>query len=1171
MSFWDTQGTAAPAPAKSGGFWDGMDAPAKETPYSAYFQGKGYGASNLKDTSGKPLLTYENEKLQASQLLSDRVATTFDPTVPQKLNRSVLTNGRMPEDVSTKVKSLLGGTSSEELDHAIALELSGSNQPSNLQIEPLEPGSSNTATDPLENKLARQVINGDMSLVDAQRQLAKAKGITLSEDEQPQQKSGILQNIKEVGANAYKDLYDLGKSTIVGIPEAIKHPVNTFKQTLNDVSNLTTKTISDLQSSASQVVSDFKTGRPAPEKVADFLKLLTAAGNTAFSPVSGIFTAVKNVPIIGQAAQAIGIPFEISGDIGSRLGVHIVNALPISEESKAILREPVAEAGSLASQVVLGGKVMDAAGDVLQGKKPASMEYAERVTNEISDRIKSGEEITREVAKEISSKAEEATQGNIVSQDAADVPNDPGKAFSLVADRPEAGFFNPGAVKEQFDRAYQAYKEQGETSRAAESLRTTFTGLRDEQIAETNQIRDEISRSLKSPIDREATLFYREFQNRPGEISKLLDGTHPYYQEYVDYYKSQHPNAAPEELVKVKEDAVARITRLAKVLDRAANPSEEIKKASEKMSEHFKERLAKGKKAGFLDSSINPNEYMTHLLVKEDQSVRTNASGPKITGKFQFSKERTFPDMAKAIIFDKKPATLNALDAMTIYGERFAVSSAYHEFGKYAEESGIGKFGTKQDAPAGWEPSGFKRTVEFTDENGKARSAQEELYLPKKLADAFKPITQPSALDEVPGHKALRVYQAYLKSIELSFSMFHAKALTLSAIADMGPDNAVRSLAQDLKDPKFLDAERRYVRWGMTTDILGRTVEAYKGLKEGPAPEPSRADIFKELPGVKQADFAAKKITELTFGILQRKYKVGDMAVWEAKWLREHPEATYSELEQAGRLKAKEVNSVYGGLHWENLGVNRMTQRLVRMFMLAPDWTFSNFGTMKYAFQGGPAGAAARMYWIRSAIVGAALTEGMSYFLTHKLSKDPTSVYYGKDKNGKDIYSNIFFAGAPSDMINLVKNVNDFGVIQGVAQTAKSKAAPVARTALGLESNKDYQGNDIAVSGAGPAVNTARTMLYLGQNLAPIPFSVSTPLQMYFSGKDYSTPEYLTSALAGTRIRHTIPAGMETVKSGAHKGELRPATPKTPRSFWDQVISGKLNEPAAKQKKTRLQ
>src|SRR5437868_6039953 len=81
--------------------------PAASTPASTtpYFQGGGYGPSSVVDpASGKPELYYKNEAAQSSQLLSDRTDTTFDFTKPQKIDHTVLTNGRMDSKTSAAIK-----------------------------------------------------------------------------------------------------------------------------------------------------------------------------------------------------------------------------------------------------------------------------------------------------------------------------------------------------------------------------------------------------------------------------------------------------------------------------------------------------------------------------------------------------------------------------------------------------------------------------------------------------------------------------------------------------------------------------------------------------------------------------------------------------------------------------------------------------------------------------------------------------------------------------------------------------------------------------------------------------------------------------------------------------------------------------------------------------------
>lgn len=173
------------AQPKSG--YTAMDTAPKSQPSPYFYQknpdGSTIGASDQTDTMGKPLLAYRNAGDTSTTTDKTRVATTFNPLIPQVLSPDTFKNARDPN--VTKLRSVMGAAYNQELDHKIALELSGSNDKSNLGPEtaidsskPYSPGSNPTPTDALENSLAKDVASGKKSLFDAQTELAKAKGIT---------------------------------------------------------------------------------------------------------------------------------------------------------------------------------------------------------------------------------------------------------------------------------------------------------------------------------------------------------------------------------------------------------------------------------------------------------------------------------------------------------------------------------------------------------------------------------------------------------------------------------------------------------------------------------------------------------------------------------------------------------------------------------------------------------------------------------------------------------------------------------------------------------------------------------------------------------------------------------------------------------------------------------
>lgn len=170
-----------------------------------------YAASLHVDTSGRPLLTLNNPKAAQSQLLRDRVYPGFDITKPQKLDRKMLVNGRMPFELSQAIRQELGAAYDDELDHAIALELSGSNQRENLSLIPGRTTRGEAyELNQLMHQLSRDATSGKISLLDAHRAAAKAKGRTLLEDTpvaapaaSPSEPSGF--SLPKLGANRFSD------------------------------------------------------------------------------------------------------------------------------------------------------------------------------------------------------------------------------------------------------------------------------------------------------------------------------------------------------------------------------------------------------------------------------------------------------------------------------------------------------------------------------------------------------------------------------------------------------------------------------------------------------------------------------------------------------------------------------------------------------------------------------------------------------------------------------------------------------------------------------------------------------------------------------------------------------------------------------------------------------
>src|SRR6185312_5253738 len=106
------------------------------------------------------------------------------------------------------------------------------------------------------------------------------------------------------------------------------------------------------------------------------------------------------------------------------------------------------------------------------------------------------------------------------------------------------------------------------------------------------------------------------------------------------------------------------------------------------------------------------------------------------------------------------------------------------------------------------------------------------LYVPKDVADAMRPIIESDVLSKTPGVKGFKAAQGFTKSIELGLSIFHMKALAITAMNNMNFADFTKSLASDTKSPEFAEAERNWAADGLRTTKTSTPYEAYQGLKE---------------------------------------------------------------------------------------------------------------------------------------------------------------------------------------------------------------------------------------------------------------------------------------------------------------------------------------------------
>lgn len=749
------------------------------------------------------------------------------------------------------------------------------------------------------------------------------------------------------------------------------------------------------------------------------------------------------------------------------------------------------------------------------------------------------------------------------------------------------------ALKAKRDAAFEELekaKETPEQTKFGRNVIAYFTGERDLWGARVNQIMARLRNLVPDSQDQEALTLMREFRGKSGELLQFLDGSHPALQGADDY-----------------AGAMEQIEKLRPVIMKALDPTDRMKQADEVLTKIAAGTLAEGQRLGFLESRWTPEQYTPHVLHPQGEGAFAKppgrlgkALGGKIGKYFANAERREYPTVLDAIADRARPKTLNAFDAFTIHGDRFATARATNLLEQQMHASGIGRYAIHKTAPKGWVPMAphsneFQKIVPFlreTGEPGGSKTAAEQvaeaklegmragksyaevsgananvpaqpgavvadvatqhLYVPEFIEKALRPITDPDYMARIPGFTTLRKFQSLQKAAQLSLSMFHATTENYMALSNMGPTGWIRALKSDRFDPEFERTERDMIAHGGTSSIQGHTVEAYKALQPGSIP--TVGEIIRKFTPIRWIDQSAQKITDFTFGNLQRKFKVMDFAQHKAAWMADHPNATDAELSAAKRSIAKEVNAVYGGLHWEQLGVGRAPLEMARAILLAPDWTLSNIANYKYAFEwSSPAGKLARMFWAHQYVGGMIATQLLSLAISHQFSDSPTDAYYGEDKDGQKIYQNNFFKGASGDQLSFIHNVKEYGLPIGSLHFAAGKAAPLLRVGLEAVTNRDYLGHQIVNPNLNPVAKTVRGLGKVAWDALPIPFSVDNLYQMLLGphADRYTKPEVTSTMFSGTPPRHVPPEGMEMTSEGLREKPYRES-----HGILHQILTG---------------
>ena len=571
------------------------------------------------------------------------------------------------------------------------------------------------------------------------------------------------------------------------------------------------------------------------------------------------------------------------------------------------------------------------------------------------------------------------------------------------------------------------------TDLSATDLRSAYAADKNTQTLKFNDLADKINALLTDKTDREALTLYRD--------------TKAY-------------GLTPEDIAAGKQHILEQITNhpeYGEAAKRALNPSPDILKADHMLDKLYNETGKTGQQYGFLHNLHDNDDYINRIYKEKlpPQGINTEAYNKRLKTSTSHAKQRSYSTTVDALLDPNakvEPATLEADKVIKVFGEEYSKTLANNKLKHTLLDLNVGI----PDAPNIRTPRGFTSV----GHNGYA--------VPDEMYHGLKSIIEPNYLNKISGYAGVRAVQGIIKTVDVSVSLFHDVTLAFqwmyqNKFNPLATADFAKNLAgwfKNIDSPDFKANRDVFVKHGGMTAQLQDNADILRQL----GTKNKLVDKFASMPGIKQAIDLNQKHTEFLFSKTQTWCKVQDFARKYAKYGKDHPGATAEHMLTQGRAIARQVNSAFGGLNWEALGISPTIKALMQTFMFAPDWTYSNVELAKIALKNDAGGANARAH-IASGIVGGLI---INQAISMAITGHPT--WQNKNEGHKfdaEVRPGVYFSacrGGVSDFMNLAQKVMNEG-LAGVGQFAGNKMSPGLRGLKAAAANKNYFGQKLSEHG----------------------------------------------------------------------------------------------------------
>lgn len=849
------------------------------------------------------------------------------------------------------------------------------------------------------------------------------------------------------------------------------------------------------------------------------------AGHGATTPVGIAYNTVVGIPeAAGKVAKSIGqglaqdffgVGLSIGNVVNKILGRDITTSYtPTNSFSKSILGEttndiatrvvnaeqaikdsPLAQklgldkvSGPLAFGGVIGSVGLDFTG--LGGEEAAGKQLLKEITESGAFKILTKSKVPEEVAKRFAPEFAKASTLGDVNQLMNLMKGEIGKnslekGITMAAEKsnPEelatgqsqltqaspleksTGSYLDTTINNKYvkDEPLTAFVNQTD-KKTAQGLRDEFVGIKNEQIVKGNQLADAIKLAVPKKAEREGMFWYKAANGDPAVLEAALKDP-----KLADY----HPQI--ESALKLSPKAVEALDKVSQFYKESGQVS--LKNDTIKgITENYQNRLY---------GATPPKDFVKTEL----------ASGLKTSTSHTMS--RVFNTEFEAAQAGKKFATTDIADSLSIYNEEMARVNASRKLFDAMDKNGIGAW-SDREVP-GW------------SQVGTLKKGAQRFIAPNGIAKGLRAISEPNFLSKIDALRGIQKYQGLVKTVDLAFSFFHHFTFAVQTLSQGGITTLIKSPVMEkiLKSPEFAELEQDFAKHTGITTKVSSNQDILKKLSDG---DKGVYGKVTNLPVVKQTLHTAEKFGSFLFDHIQRYLKVSDYGGKISNWVASHPTATNEEVIAAKKGFAKEINAAYGGLNWETMGITKSELNGLRFLLLAPDFTLANASLVKYAFQTGTVGSAARKNLVLGTLAMMTLTEGANKILTgHYTDQNPTG-----HKMEIEISPGVYISllrGAQGEVNKFISNLIQSGPIKGPAQYFQGKLSPLVRTGVGLASGVNYYGQAISSPKGGPVKNTVDYAKYIAQNAGPVPFGVSNTLANLKGGK--TTPAGVAAMVSG--------------------------------------------------------